>query len=180
MNPYLDLYLTFARIGVCTFGGGYAMLPILQRELVEKRGWVTNEELADYYAVGQCTPGIIAVNTSTFIGEKRRGVVGGIVSTLGFVFPSIIIISLIAAFLSNFAELAVVRNAFAGIQACVCVLILNAVVKLMKGAVKNVPAILIYLAVLAASVFFGLSPIILVVASGLAGVAVFAARGELK
>ena len=180
MNPYLDLFLTFAQIGVCTFGGGYAMLPILQRELVEKRGWVTNEELADYYAVGQCTPGIIAVNTSTFIGEKRRGVVGGIVSTLGFVFPSIIIISLIAAFLSNFAELAVVRNAFAGIQACVCVLILNAVVKLMKGAVKNVPAILIYLAVLAASVFFGLSPIILVVASGLAGVAVFAARGELK
>ena len=147
---------------------------------MEKRGWVTNEELADYYAVGQCTPGIIAVNTSTFIGEKRRGVVGGIASTLGFVFPSIIIISLIAAFLSNFAELAVVRNAFAGIQACVCVLILNAVVKLMKGAVKNVPAILIYLAVLAASVFFGLSPIILVVASGLAGVAVFAARGELK
>ena len=180
MKELFELFWLFAKMGSVTFGGGYAMLPILQRELVEKRGRVTNEELADYYAVGQCTPGIIAVNTSTFIGEKRRGVVGGIVSTLGFVFPSIIIISLIAAFLSNFAELAVVRNAFAGIQACVCVLILNAVVKLMKGAVKNVPAILIYLAVLAASVFFGLSPIILVVASGLAGVAVFAARGELK
>lgn len=180
MKELFELFWLFAKMGSVTLGGGYAMLPILQRELVEKRGWVTNEELADYYAVGQCTPGIIAVNTSTFIGEKRRGVVGGIVSTLGFVFPSIIIISLIAAFLSNFAELAVVRNAFAGIQACVCVLILNAVVKLMKGAVKNVPAILIYLAVLAASVFFGLSPIILVVASGLAGVAVFAARGELK
>ena len=180
MKELFELFWLFAKMGSITFGGGYAMLPILQRELVEKRGWVTNEELADYYAVGQCTPGIIAVNTSTFIGEKRRGVVGGIASTLGFVFPSIIIISLIAAFLSNFAELAVVRNAFAGIQACVCVLILNAVVKLMKGAVKNVPAILIYLAVLAASVFFGLSPNILVVASGLAGVAVFAARGELK
>ena len=180
MKELFELFWLFAKMGSVTFGGGYAMLPILQRELVEKRGWVTNEKLADYYAVGQCTPGIIAVNTSTFIGEKRRGVVGGIASTLGFVFPSIIIISLIAAFLSNFAELAVVRNAFAGIQACVCVLILNAVVKLMKGAVKNVPAILIYLAVLAASVFFGLSPIILVVASGLAGVAVFAARGELK
>jgi len=180
MKELFELFWLFAKMGSVTFGGGYAMLPILQRELVEKRGWVTNEELADYYAVGQCTPGIIAVNTSTFIGEKRRGVVGGIASTLGFVFPSIIIISLIAAFLSNFAELAVVRNAFAGIQACVCVLILNAVVKLMKGAVKNVPAILIYLAVLAASVFFGLSPIILVVASGLAGVAVFTARGELK
>ena len=180
MKELFELFWLFAKMGSVTFGGGYAMLPILQRELVEKRGWVTNEELADYYAVGQCTPGIIAVNTSTFIGEKRRGVVGGIATTLGFVFPSIIIISFIAAFLSNFAELAVVRNAFAGIQACVCVLILNAVVKLMKGAVKNVPAILIYLAVLAASVFFGLSPIILVVASGLAGVAVFAARGELK
>lgn len=180
MKELFELFWLFAKMGSVTFGGGYAMLPILQRELVEKRGWVTNEELADYYAVGQCTPGIIAVNTSTFIGEKRRGVVGGIVSTLGFVFPSIIIISLIAAFLSNFAELAVVRNAFAGIQACVCVLILNAVIKLMQGAVKNVPAVLIYLAVLAASVFFGLSPIILVVASGLAGVAVFAARGELK
>ena len=180
MKELFELFWLFAKMGSVTFGGGYAMLPILQRELVEKRGWVTNEELADYYAVGQCTPGIIAVNTSTFIGEKRRGVVGGIVSTLGFVFPSVIIISLIAAFLSNFAELAVVRNAFAGIQACVCVLILNAVIKLMQGAVKNVPAVLIYLAVLAASVFFGLSPIILVVASGLAGVAVFAARGELK
>ena len=180
MKELFELFWLFAKMGSVTFGGGYAMLPILQRELVEKRGWVTNEELADYYAVGQCTPGIIAVNTSTFIGEKRRGVVGGIVSTLGFVFPSVIIISLLAAFLSNFAELAVVRNAFAGIQACVCVLILNAVIKLMQGAVKNVPAVLIYLAVLAASVFFGLSPIILVVASGLAGVAVFAARGELK
>ena len=180
MKELWELFWLFAKMGSVTFGGGYAMLPILQRELVEKRGWVTNEELADYYAVGQCTPGIIAVNTSTFIGEKRRGIVGGIVTTLGFVFPSIVIISLIAAFLSNFAELAVVRNAFAGIQACVCVLILNAVVKLMKGAVKNVPAVVIYLVVLAASVFFGLSPIILVVAAGLAGVAVFAARGELK
>ena len=180
MKELWELFWLFAKMGSVTFGGGYAMLPILQRELVEKRGWVTNEELADYYAVGQSTPGIIAVNTSTFIGEKRRGIVGGIVTTLGFVFPSIVIISLIAAFLSNFAELAVVRNAFAGIQACVCVLILNAVVKLMKGAVKNVPAVVIYLVVLAASVFFGLSPIILVVAAGLAGVAVFAARGELK
>ena len=180
MNVYLDLFLTFARIGGLTFGGGYAMLPMLQEEVVRKKGWATNEKLMDYYAIGQCTPGIIAVNTATFVGNKYKGALGGIAATLGVVFPSLVIISVIAAFISNFAELAVVRNAFAGIQACVCVLILNAVVKLMKGAVKNVPAILIYLAVLAASVFFGLSPIILVVASGLAGVAVFAARGELK
>ena len=180
MKELFELFWLFAKMGSVTFGGGYAMLPILQRELVETRGWVTNEELADFYAVGQCTPGIIAVNTSTFIGEKRRGIAGGIAATLGFVFPSLIIISLIAAFLSNFAELAVVKNAFAGIQVCVCVLILNAVIKLMKGAVKSAPAVVIYLIVLAVSVFTKLSPIVLVVGSGLAGVAYFAARGESK
>lgn len=77
MNIYLDLFLTFAKIGVCTFGGGYAMLPILQREVVEKKGWATEEELTDYFAIGQCTPGIIAVNTATFIGHKYKGVLGG-------------------------------------------------------------------------------------------------------
>ena len=81
MNPYLDLYLTFARIGVCTFGGGYAMLPILQREVVENRHWATEDELMDYYAIGQCTPGVIAVNTSTFIGYKTHGILGGIAAT---------------------------------------------------------------------------------------------------
>ena len=102
MNVYLDLFLTFARIGGLTFGGGYAMLPILQREVVEKRGWASNEELMDYYAIGQCTPGVIAVNTATFIGLKNRGVLGGIVATLGVVFPSLLIITVIAAFISNF------------------------------------------------------------------------------
>lgn len=180
MKELFEMFWLFAKMGSVTFGGGYAMLPILQRELVENRGWVTNEELSDYYAVGQCTPGIIAVNTSTFIGEKRRGAVGGIVTTLGFVFPSLVIISLIAAFLSNFAELALVKNAFAGIQVCVCVLIFNAVLKLMKGAVKSAPAMVIYLVVLAGSVFFGLSPIVLVVAAGLAGVGILMAGGEAK
>ena len=132
MNEYLDLFLTFARIGGLTFGGGYAMLPMLQREVVEKRGWATEGELMDYYAIGQCTPGIIAVNTATFIGHKNKGILGGIIATLGVVFPSLVIITIIAAFISNFAELAVVQNAFAGIRVCVCVLILNAVIKLWK------------------------------------------------
>ena len=91
MNIYLDLFLTFAKVGVCTFGGGYAMLPILQREVVEKKGWATDEELTDYFAVGQCTPGIIAVNTATFIGYKHRGIPGGVLTTLGVVFPSLVI-----------------------------------------------------------------------------------------
>ena len=102
MNLLADLFLTFARIGVCTFGGGYAMLPILQRELVENKQWATEGELADYYAVGQCTPGIIAVNTATFVGRGVAGVAGGVVATLGLVFPSIVIIMVIAAFLKNF------------------------------------------------------------------------------
>ena len=90
MNPYLDLYLTFARIGVCTFGGGYAMLPILQREVVENRRWATEDELMDYYAIGQCTPGVIAVNTSTFIGCKTHGILGGIVATAGMITPCLL------------------------------------------------------------------------------------------
>ena len=132
MRELLDLFWTFARVGGLTFGGGYAMLPILQREMVEKRQWVSDEELMDYYAIGQCTPGIIAVNTATFVGQKRKGIVGGIVATLGVVFPSLVIITIIAAFIQNFADLAVVKNAFAGIRVCVCVLILNAVIKLLK------------------------------------------------
>ena len=129
----LDLFLTFARIGGFTFGGGYAMLPMLQREVVEKRGWCTDEELMDYYAIGQCTPGIIAVNTATFVGQKTRGAAGGIMATLGVVAPSLVIITVIAAFIQNFADLAIVQNAFAGIRVCVCVLILNAVLKLLKA-----------------------------------------------
>ena len=110
VNIYADLFLTFAKIGVCTFGGGYAMLPILQRELVEKRGWATEEELSDYFAIGQCTPGVIAVNTATFIGYRYKGLAGGILATLGVISPSILIISVIAVCLSNFADIPVSPN----------------------------------------------------------------------
>ena len=166
------LFLSFAKVGVMTFGGGYAMLPMLQREIVEARGWATEEELADYYAIGQCTPGVIAVNTATFIGQKLGGVLCAAAATLGVVFPSLVIITVIAAVLQNFAELPVVRNAFAGIRVCVCVLILNAVVKLWKKAVVDLPTILIFLCVLALAVFTKLSPVVFVVAAALAGVAV--------
>ena len=170
MNVYLDLFLTFARIGGLTFGGGYAMLPILQREVVANRHWATDEELMDYYAIGQCTPGIIAVNTATFIGRKVRGPLGGIVATLGVIAPSIVIISIIAAFLTNFAELEVVKKAFAGIRVCVCVLIFNAVVKLWKKSVVDRPTLVIFLVVCLGSVFLNLSPIVYVVAAGICGV----------
>lgn len=169
MNRFIDLFLTFAKVGVMTFGGGYAMLPILEREVVDGKHWATSEELMDYYAVGQCTPGVIAVNTATFIGRKVAGIPGGIVATLGVVFPSLIIISVIAGILSNFSELPVVQNAFAGIRVCVCVLVFNAVVKLWKGAVVDKGALVIFLVVFVLSMLLDLSPVCYVVFGGLTG-----------
>lgn len=165
-----DLFLTFMQVGGLTFGGGYAMLPILQREVVEKRDWATDEELADYFAVGQCTPGIIAVNTATFVGQKQAGILGGIVATLGVVAPSLVIISILTGFINTFAELAVVKNAFAGIRVCVCVLIFNAVCKLWKGSVKSKLALAIFAVVTLGSLFFDLSPVLFVVVAAVLGI----------
>ncbi|MDY4104314.1 MAG: chromate transporter [Oscillospiraceae bacterium] len=170
MNQYLDLFLTFARVGVMTFGGGYAMLPILEREVVDGKGWATSEELMDYYAVGQCTPGVIAVNTATFIGQKQAGNLGGIVATLGIVFPSLVIITAIAGVLTNFSHLAVVQNAFAGIRVCVCVLVFNAVVKLWKNAVVDKWSLLLFLAVFLLGLLLNVSPVIFVIITAAAGI----------
>ena len=169
-TTYMDLFTSFFRIGLFTFGGGYAMLPILQREVVENKGWATDEELTDYFAIGQCTPGVIAVNTATFIGQKRRGILGGIVATLGVVFPSLVIIAALAGVITTFSHLAWVQHAFAGIRVCVCVLIFNAVLKLWKGAVKDVWGALIFAAVLAASLLTDLSPVLFVLAAAVAGI----------
>lgn len=170
MNKLLDLFFTFARIGGLTFGGGYAMLPMLQKEVVEKRKWATEEEIMDYYAIGQCTPGIIAVNTATFVGQSTAGIAGGIFATLGVVFPSLIIITLIAAFLQNFADLAIVQNAFAGIRVCVCVLVFNAVVKLWKKSVVDKKTLVVFLIVMLGSYFTDITPTVFVVLAGIAGI----------
>lgn len=196
MNVLVDLFLTFSRIGVCTFGGGYAMLPILQRELVESKKWATEEELADYYAVGQCTPGIIAVNTATFVGRSQAGIAGGVIATLGLAFPSLVIIMLIAAFLQNFMHLEFVVHAFNGVRAGVVALILSSVIKLFKNAVLDWPTRVIYAVVLVLAVCgsfctmpagalgtvlgFVLSPVFLVIAAGVAGLCVRAAKGGVK
>lgn len=172
MKELMDLFIAFARVGVLTFGGGYAMLPILQREIVEKNDWATDEELMDYYAIGQCTPGVIAVNTATFIGQKNKGIVGGVVATLGVVMPSLVIITAIAAFISNFSDLTIVKNAFAGVRVCVCVLIFNAVVKLWKSSVVDKATLIIFVGVFLGSVFTDLSPILFVVITAIAGIIV--------
>ena len=166
----LKLFAAFARVGVLTFGGGYAMIPMLEREIVDRHGWATNEELMDYYAVGQCTPGVIAVNTATFIGYKTAGNIGGVVATLGVIFPSFVIITVIAGIIQNFADIPAVKSAFAGIRVCVCVLIFNSVVKLWKGAVKDKAALVLCLGVFVLSVFFNISPILFVLFCAAAGI----------
>ena len=175
MSSLLDLYWTFVKIGCVTFGGGYAMLPILERELVDKRGWTTMDDLRDYFSIGQCTPGIIALNVSTFIGEKRRGVKGAIAATVGFLTGPIAIILIIAMFLQNYAQLEIVQHAFAGIRVCVCVLILQAVLRLWKKSVVDPFTLGLYLAIFALHAASGLLPCripaaMLVILSGLAGI----------
>ena len=172
MRELWNLFITFAKVGVMTFGGGMAMLPILQREVVQNKDWATDEELTDYFAIGQCTPGIIAVNTATFIGQKQRGVLGGVVATLGMVFPSLVIITALAGLITNFAHVAWVQHAFAGIRVVVCVLILNAVVKLWKSAVHDVWGALLFAAVLAATLLTDLSPVVYVLLSAVAGIVI--------
>ncbi len=177
MRTLLELYWTFVKIGCVTFGGGYAMLPILERELVDKRQWTTMDDLRDYFSIGQCTPGIIALNVSTFIGEKRGGVKGALMATAGFLTGPIIIILVIAAFLQNFASYPVVQHAFAGIRVCVCVLILQAVLRLWKKSVVDPFTLGIYLAVFALSLLSGFLPFkipaaVLVILSGIAGILV--------
>jgi chromate transporter len=176
MKEYLDLVWTFFKMGCLTFGGGYAMLPVIERELVVRKGWATMDEVMDYFAIGQVTPGVIAVNVSTFIGYKKKGTLGGILTTLGFVLPSLVIITIIAAGLQNFAELKPVRHAFTGIRVAVGALILDAIRKLFKGAVKDLPALVICLVVFCLSVFFKASPVLVVISAGLAGFLLYRPR----
>ena len=143
MKEIFALIWTFAKIGAFMFGGGYAMLPLLQREIVEKKRWATADEIMDYYSIGQCMPGIIAVNTAAFIGYKQKKTTGAVAAVFGVVLPSFVIICAIAAGLENFSHISAVRHAFAGIRVAVGALILEAVIKLLKGSMKNIPALVI-------------------------------------
>lgn len=170
MGELLKLFCVFFKLGLFTFGGGYAMLPLIQREVVEKEKWVTEEEVMNYFAVSQCTPGVIAVNTATFIGHKRKGVAGGIVATIGVVFPSIIIITFIAMFLRQFAELEWVQHAFNGIRVAVAVLILNAVIKFWKSGVKGAFGVVVFAAAFCLSILFDISSVFVVIGAIAAGI----------
>ena len=185
VKDLLNIFVSFAKVGITTFGGGYAVIPIVDRELVKKRNWVTMDEVMDYYTIAQITPGLIIVNLSTFIGYKRKGIPGGIFATLGFVLPGVTIIIAVALLISNFAEFPAVQNAFAGIRIAVGALILDTVVKLVKGLFKDAKALVIYIIVFVISVYprglpplgtlpaFARSPVTLVLLSGLVGLIIY-------
>lgn len=170
MKELWELFAIFFKMGSFTFGGGYAMLPIIQEEIVNKRNWATDEEILDYYAIGQSTPGIIAVNTATFIGYNQKGIIGGIVATLGIVSPSIILITIIATFFTNFQDYVLVQHAFGGIRVVVAALIFNTVLKMYKDSVKDWVGILLFIASFLLLAFLDITPIIVIITSAIIGI----------
>ncbi len=169
---YLDLFTTFFKIGLFTFGGGYSILPMLEKEVVQNKKWATQEEIIDYFAISQCTPGAIAVNVATFIGYSKKGILGGIIATLGVVFPSLIIILLIAIVFDKLTKYAIFQHALAGIRIGVCVLLLNAIFKLFKTGIKDLTTLFFFIMSLILAFILKLPTILLV--------CIFACSGILK
>jgi len=169
MKEYLDILWTFFKIGASTFGGGYAMLPVLERELIKKKGWLSMEEVMDYYTIAQITPGVIAVNVSTFVGHKRKGALGGFLATAAFIAPGVFLMLLISLFIREFDQYAGVQHAFGGIRIAVGALVLDTVVKLFKGLFRDIRGIIIFAAAFALSAVISASPVWIVTGAGLAG-----------
>ncbi len=138
LKDYLEIYLTFAKIGTFTIGGGLAMMPMMQRELIQKRNWITEEDLIDYYAVGQSTPGIVAVNVSTFVGYKQLGILGGIIATLGMITPSLVIITILAKMINSIDQFPIVQKALKGINVAVAALLTSVIINFTKKTIKNI------------------------------------------
>lgn len=178
MKDIWTIFFIFCRIGGFTFGGGYAMLPIIQKEIAEERKWASEEEIIDYYAIGQCTPGIIAINTATMIGYRKKGVPGALAATIGMVFPSLLIITIIAVFFQRFQEYRVVQSAFEGIQIAVIALILDIVIKMWKRSVKNYFGILVFVLGFLMLAFFRLSPVVVILSSALGGIIIQLKRNK--
>lgn len=173
----IDLYAAFFKIGGLTFGGGLTMLPMLEYELVNKRHWVEEDELLDCYAIGQCTPGIIAVNTATFVGYKKRGVIGGIFSTLGMISPSVLIITIVALFLENFMNNVWFQHALMGVRGVVCALMLNTVLNLGKKSLKDIASRIICFVIFVLALFTPIPTICLVISAAIIGLIIDAVKG---
>ena len=165
-----DLFFTFARIGLFTFGGGLAMMPMMQKELVDKKHWITEEDLIDYYAVGQSTPGIIAVNVATFVGYRQFGVFGGVIATLGIIFPSLVIIMLLAGGINSISEYPRVQAALKGINVAVAALLTSVIIKFAKKTIKNVWTVLFMLLAFVCIFFFKVPSFIVILTAIVLGI----------
>lgn len=177
MPVIIDLFLTFAKIGLFTFGGGYAMIPIIEDICVEKKKWITDDEMMNMTVIAESTPGPIAINCSTYIGFKQKGFLGAVFATLGIVLPSFCIIFLISMFFDNFLKITFIKNAFIGIKAAVGVLIVDAAVKMFKKIKKTALSVtltvLAFLALLAFNVFsVNVSSVVILIAAAVVGLAV--------
>lgn len=183
LKELFSFYMIFFRMSAVTFGGGYAMLPILRREFVDNLGWMDEETIMDYYALSQSLPGLIAVNVSVFIGYRYKGVIGAIVAALGMVSPCLIIITAIALFLSGFRDNIYVQRALGGVSVCVVALILQTVLGLWKKGVKDKLGIVIFAVIFALNLLTDISPVVLVISCGIVGIVAGALRkdkGEAK
>jgi chromate transporter len=169
MRGLLEVFWVFFKIGILTFGGGYTMLPLLQKDVVQKLHWVTHEELIDYYAISQSLPGIIAVNTAMLVGYRRGKIPALVAAAFGVAAPSILIILTIASFIQNFSELESVRHAFNGIRVAVSVLILNTTISMWKSSVKDKTCVAIFLTALLVSTWVSVSPLFPVIAGAAVG-----------
>lgn len=170
MKELLNIYFKFFKIGAVTFGGGYAMLPILRRDIVEKAKWMTEEEIMDFYAISQGLPGIIAVNVGGFIGYSRKKEAGAVAAALGVVSPCLVIITIIAACLANFQDNVYVRHALSAVSVCVCALILDSIIAMWKKGVKDVFGIILFAVMLILMTFSEVSPVLMVVLSAVLGI----------
>jgi len=173
MRELLKLFWAFIVIGASTFGGGYSIMPILERELIKKRGWLTMDEVLDFFTIAQITPGVLAVNVATFTGHKRKGIMGGILATIGFVLPGMGLMLLISVFFEHFNENQIVANALKGIRLAVCALILKMTIKLFKGFFKDFRAVLIFISAFTLSAVLSISPVFIILGAGIAGFFLF-------
>ena len=180
MRALLRIYCAFFRVGALTFGGGYSIIPMLEKEAIDRYHWLTKEELLDFFDVSQCIPGIIASNMAIMVGNKARGVSGAVTAAFGVISPSILIIMIIAAFLKNFSHLAIVQNAFWGIRVVVAALIVSVIINMLKTGVIDKVTAAIFVAVFLCATLLPLSPIWYVVGAALCGLIVSRIRKGRK
>jgi chromate transporter len=178
MKKHLEIFLAMMKIGLFTFGGGYAMIALLESEFVSKKKWLSREEFLDMVAISESTPGPIAINAATYIGYKTRGLLGALLATVGVIIPSFIIIYAISLFFDAFLSIALVAKAFRGIQAAVVYLILSAGIKLLRGMKKTVLSVLILSATVLFMLLFSIfairfSTVLYILIAGAIGVSLY-------